>query len=147
MLQTKPPWWTSDHWATPPELIAGLEAEFGAFDLDPCCRAETAKAPRFYTEADDGLSKPWYGRVFVNPPFSKPRPWLEKAITETTAGNAELVVALLPVKSDTRWWHDTVLGVAEMRFIKGRIRWIGWQGTPIPQPIPQPSMFAIYRKT
>lgn len=140
----KPEWWSSDHWATPPEIVARLEAEFGAFDLDPCCRRETAKAPTFYTEEDNGLDKPWFGRVFLNPPWSAPAPWLTKSLHSITVGDADLVVALLPVRSETRWFHQLVLGRAKIRFLQGRVRWIGWQGTPIPSPIPIPSMFAIY---
>lgn len=143
LITCKPAWWSSDHWSTPSSVIKQLTAEFGAFDLDPCCRIETAKAPKFFVEADDGLSRRWYGHVFLNPPYSKPGPWLEKAIRETKAGRAKIVVALLPVRTDTRWFHDFVNGIAEIRFIKGRIKWIGWQGTPIPQP-KDPSMFAIY---
>jgi phage N-6-adenine-methyltransferase len=141
---SKPPWWTSDHWATPESLVRDLEAEFGRFDLDPCCRIETAKAPLCFTEEDDGLAQEWFGRVFMNPPFSKPAPWLTKAAKEVADRRARLVVALLPVRTDTRWFHDLVLGKAELRFVKGRIKWIGWQGTPIPAP-KDPSMFAIYR--
>jgi site-specific DNA-methyltransferase (adenine-specific) len=84
--------------------------------------------------------------VFLNPPYSKPGPWLQKAIRETNAGSAELVIALLPVRTDTRWFHDYVLPIADLRFIKGRIKWIGWQGTPIPSP-KEPNMLAIYRGT
>ena len=145
MLMTKPEWWSSDHWSTPPSLVTELEAEFGVFDLDPCCRVTTAKAAKFYTASDDGLSQPWHGRVFMNPPYSKPAPWLEKAHHETLSGRADLVIALLPVRTDTRWFHSLVLGRAELRFVKGRVKWIGWQGTPIPAP-KDPSMFAIYRK-
>lgn len=141
----KPEWWNSDHWATPWPIVRMLEAEFGPFDLDPCCVSDTAKAPKFFTTAEDGLSQPWSGRVFLNPPYSKPGPWLEKAIRETTAGAADLVVALLPVSSDTRWFHELVKERAEVRFIKGRVRFFGWQRTPITSP-KSPSMFAIYRK-
>lgn len=140
----RPSWWTSDHWSTPPALIARLEMEFGSFDLDPCCRAETAKAPVFYTEAENGLTREWHGHVFLNPPYSKPAPWLAKALEETSAGRAHLVVALLPVRTDTRWFHELVKGRAELRFLQGRIKWIGWQGTPIPAP-KDPSMLALYR--
>lgn len=140
----KPDWWTSDHWETPPEVVAALEAEHGPFDLDPCCRAKTAKAPAFFTEEQDGLSQPWRGRVFLNPPYSRPAPWLEKAIAETGAGHAQLVVALLPVRTDTRWFHSLVMGQSELWFVMGRIKWLGWQGTPIPRP-KDPSMVAVYR--
>lgn len=139
---TKPLWWSSDHWATPPEIVSALEQEFGVFNLDPCCRPETAKAKKFYTEG--GLDKPWFGRVFLNPPYSDPKPWLMKANAELAAFRSLLVVALLPVRTDTRWFHEQVWHRAELRFIKGRIKWLGWQGTPIPNP-KDPSMFAIYR--
>jgi hypothetical protein len=92
---------------------------------------------------DDGLSQPWFGNVFLNPPYSKPAPWLAKAIQETTAGTARLVVALLPVRTDTRWFHAFVKGHSQVRFIEGRIKWIGWEGTPIPSP-KSPNMLALY---
>jgi site-specific DNA-methyltransferase (adenine-specific) len=142
----KPEWWSSDHWATPREIVDNLEAEFGAFDLDPCCMHGTAKARHFYTPVENGLEWPWVGRVFLNPPYSKPAPWLQKAIAETSSGCAALVVALLPVRTDTRWFHELVNMRAELRFIRGRIKWIGWQGTPIPNP-KDPSMLAIYRSS
>ena len=141
LVKGKPLGWTSDKWATPPDVVAGLESEFGAFDLDPCCERHTAKAPTFYVTS--GLELPWFGHVFLNPPYSKPGPWLARAVRAAKEEGAT-VVALLPVRTDTKWFHELVWGVAEIRFIRGRIRWIGWAGTPIPSP-KNPSMFAIYR--
>lgn len=139
----RPEWWTSDHWSTPWTIIRRCEAEFGAFDLDPCCEVETAKAPRFFTPVEDGLRQHWFGRVWLNPPYSDPQPWLEKAIVETRANRASLVIALLPVATDTVWFHRCVKDVAKIRFIQGRVRFLGWHGTPIKAP-KSPSMFAIY---
>lgn len=124
--------------------MASIEQKFGAFDLDPCCRPETAKAPKFYTVETDGLAREWHGAVFLNPPYSKPAPWLRKSVEEVKAGRAKLVVSLLPVRTDTKWFHEFVWGVAELHFIKGRVKWLGWQGTPIPNP-KDPSMLAVYR--
>jgi phage N-6-adenine-methyltransferase len=59
----------TDEWSTPPDFFAKVEEEFGPFDLDPCATAENAKAPKFYTKADDGLFKSWAGRVWMNPPY------------------------------------------------------------------------------
>lgn len=143
-LHTPPKWWTSDHWATPPEFVEELEQEFGQFDLDPCCRPETAKAPRYYTEEQDGLAKPWIGKVFLNPPYSNPSPWMQKTILEISTNRASLVVALIPASTDTRWFHYFVKDQAEIRFIEGRIRFYGWNGTPIGSP-KQPNLLAIYR--
>lgn len=140
----KPAFWTSDEWSTPQDIVSELAVEFGPFDLDPCARAETAKAPTFYTKADNGLSQPWRGRVWLNPPYSNPAPWLRKAIAETTAGRASVVVALLPAATDTAWFHDLVQYRAEVRFRRGRIKFIGWLGTPIGSP-KAGTVYAIYR--
>jgi phage N-6-adenine-methyltransferase len=123
-----------------------MAREFGPFDLDPAAQPHTAKASRYFTPDEDGLSRPWFGRVWLNPPYSKPRPWCEKAREETTNGNAEIVVMLLPASVDTRWFHEAVLPYAELRFIRGRVRFVGWEGTPIPSP-KAPSIVAIYRRT
>jgi phage N-6-adenine-methyltransferase len=141
----KPVDWTSDDWSTPPEIVAEFEQEFGAFELDVCARPETAKAPMYYTKETDALSREWWcSRAWMNPPFSDPAPWLKKAIEETQAGHCGMVVALLPAATDTRWFHDLVLGKAEVRFRKGRIKFIGWMGTPIGSP-KAGTVFAIYR--
>lgn len=144
VLGERPTWWTSDHWATPPSLVEELEREFGKFDLDPCCIPMTAKAKTFYTAEDNGLQRAWFGRVFMNPPYSQPAPWCKKALDETSAGNADLVVGLLPVATDTAWFHDFINGKAEVRFLRGRVRFFGWAGTPITSP-KSPSMLVIWK--
>ena len=143
----KPDWWTSDHWSTPQALVDRLAAEEGlaGFDLDVCARPETAKAPKFYTVEDDGLGQPWYGNVWLNPPFSNVGPWLRRARAEVDAGHARLVVAILPPAVETRWFHRDVLAAgAQVKFLLGRTRWLGWAGTPIPHP-KTGSLVAIYR--
>lgn len=108
------------HWETPPEIFEPLDREF-RFTLDPCCTAATAKAAKFYTEADDGLTKDWAGeRVFMNPPYGREiYPWTRKART-----SGALVVGLLPASCDLAWWHDDVVGHAEVRYIRGRVRFL-----------------------
>jgi phage N-6-adenine-methyltransferase len=138
----RPLWWTSDEWRTPPEVFTPLAAEFGPFDLDPCCRTESALAPKFYTPTENGLLREWNGRVWLNPPYSNPAPWLRRAID--AAQHGALIVALLPASTCTAWFHDLVLPLAEVRFLRGRVRFIGWAGTPIDRP-KSPSIVAIYR--
>jgi site-specific DNA-methyltransferase (adenine-specific) len=105
------------NWETPPELFATLNAEFD-FTLDPCCMATTAKCAKFYTEAEDGLKQDWTGeRVFMNPPYGKEiYAWTRKARDSGT-----LVVGLLPASCDLAWWHEDVIGHAEVRYIRGRV--------------------------
>lgn len=116
-------------WATPPEIFDPLHAEF-AFTLDPCARPETAKLPRYYTEADDGLSRSWQDeRVFMNPPYGREiYAWTTKAAAE--ARGSALVVGLLPASTDLAWFHDDVVAEgAEVRFIRGRVRFVAPGGT------------------
>lgn len=112
------------HWETPPELFAELDREF-RFTLDPCATAGTAKCPKYFTEDDDGLSQSWAGhRVFMNPPYGREiYGWTRKAREESEGG--VLVVGLLPASCDLKWWHEDVSGGgAEVRFIRGRVRFL-----------------------
>ena len=111
------------HWATPPEVFDPLNAEFG-FTLDPCATPETAKCALFFTEADDGLARDWgTQRVFMNPPYGREiYAWTKKA-REAADGGA-LVVGLLPASTDLKWWHDDIVGRAEVRYIRGRVRFL-----------------------
>ena len=110
-------------WETPPELFAELDQEFD-FTLDPCATAATAKCSLFYTESDNGLEQDWgRHRVFMNPPYGKEvYAWTKKARKSAEAG--ALVVGLLPASTDLAWWHDDVVGHAEVRYIRGRVRFL-----------------------
>jgi site-specific DNA-methyltransferase (adenine-specific) len=123
----------SDDWATPQEVVD----RYGKFDLDPCADACNAKAPTFFTKQDDGLTKPWFGRVWMNPPYGRGiKDWISKA------ANSECeVVALLPARTDTRWFHDHIYGKADVEFLKGRIKFGGHKNAA-----PFPSMVVIFNK-
>ncbi len=111
------------HWATPPEVFDPLDEEFN-FTLDPCATPETAKCPEFFTEADNGLEQPWSShRVFMNPPYGREvYAWTRKARLEQEKG--ALVVGLLPASTDLAWWHEDVLEHAEVRYLRGRVRFL-----------------------
>ncbi len=110
-------------WATPPEIFEPLDAEF-RFTLDPCATPASAKCARYFTEQEDGLSQSWQGQiVFMNPPYGAELPrWTAKARSE--AQNGTTVVGLLPAATDTLWWHRDVIDHAEVRYIRGRVRFI-----------------------
>jgi len=90
----------SDERLTPPEVWKPLNAMFN-FTLDPCTSEKNPLAvPVFYTEKDDGLSKPWSGhKVFVNPPYSGMLDWVGKAIHE--AGPDCFIAFILPNDATT----------------------------------------------
>ena len=107
-------------WATPQTLFDELERIFGGFTLDPCATPENAKCARYFTREDDGLSQPWSGKVFMNPPYGREiGQWVKKAWTESLGG--ALVVCLLPARVDTRWWHDYAKQ-GHVYFLRGRLK-------------------------
>mgnify|MGYP001239103321 FL=1 len=95
----------TDNWATPQSFFDRLNAEFD-FTLDPCADKDNAKCSRYYTADDDGLAQDWAGeRVFMNPPYGRViGDWIRKAYEESLKGT--LVVALIPARTDTRYWHE-----------------------------------------
>jgi phage N-6-adenine-methyltransferase len=123
-------------WATPQEWYDYLNLEFG-FTLDPCCTKRTAKCARFYTPEDDGLSKSWAEeRVFMNPPYGREIPnWMRKAYLEAR-DNGALVVCLVPARVDTNWWHNYAAKASDIRFPKGRIKFVGADGQQDSAPFP-----------
>ena len=124
-------------WETPQDLFDKLNAEFH-FELDPCATIDNAKCDRFFTIEQDGLAQDWtqYRSIFVNPPYGREIAlWAEKAY-ETARSGKSTVVLLVPARTDTKWFHDYVLGKAEIRFIRGRIRFGGAKaGAPFPSVI------------
>ena len=79
-----------------------------------------------YTPDEDGLSLPWRGTVFVNPPYGRAvSAWTEKARGEVEAARATTVVALLPARTDTKWWHQSVAGIADVFLLRGRLKFGG----------------------
>lgn len=130
-------------WETPPEILAALYTVFRRFDLDPCSPRRTrppVKARMHYTLEDDGLSLPWHGVVFVNPPYGRQlAAWIAKASGEVTSGNARTVVALIPARTDTTYWHRHIAGKADIYFLRGRLRFGGTE-----QSAPFPSAIAVW---
>ena len=113
-----------------------LDREFH-FTLDPCATPENAKCKKFYTIDDDGLSKDWSGEtVFCNPPYGREiSKWVEKAATSATT-----TVMLIPARTDTTYFHDYIYGQAEIRFIRGRVKFgDSKSGAPFP------SMIVVFR--
>lgn len=120
-----------DKWATPKHLFDRMDEEFG-FTLDPCCEVDTAKCNKFYTPYENGLSMDWGGDVvFCNPPYSQLDVWLEKCYNESLKPNT-IVVVLIPVSTSAKWWNNLVTNKCEIRFIQGRVSFVGAGNSPAP---------------
>lgn len=125
----------TDDWQTPPELYKELDTEFN-FDCDPCPLKAT----------EDGLKKDWGRRCFVNPPYSKVKEFLIKAWDEINNGNTDVAVFLTFANTDTKWFHNYLYGITELRFIKGRLKFLDEDGNKQGSAM-RPSMIAIIRAT
>jgi phage N-6-adenine-methyltransferase len=111
--------------STPQWVFDRLHQEF-AFELDAAALPSNAKCSAYFTPDDNALVQDWGGkRVWLNPPFThgKIEVWLAKVWAEVEMkpqGRAAIVVCLLPVWTDRKWWHTYVIRAAEIRFFVGR---------------------------
>lgn len=125
----------TDLWSTPQAFYDRLNSEFH-FTLDVCATKDNHKCDKYFTKEDDGLSKDWSNEMcFMNPPYGRViGKWIEKASKYDC-------VCLLPARTDTRWFHDFIYGKAEIRFIKGRLKFGNCKNSA-----PFPSMVVIFKK-
>lgn len=125
----------SQEWETPAGIFDPLNQEFH-FTLDVCASVQNHKCDQYFDKEHDSLSQDWTGRCWMNPPYGRQiARWIQKARLETDLGHADIVVCLLPARTDTKWWHEYVT-TAEIRFLKGRIRFVGaTSGAPFPSAI------------
>lgn len=113
---------------TPLEFYQKLNDEFH-FNFDPC-----PSKPTF-----DGLCIDWKERNFINPPYGRALPlWIAKAYFEHLKG--KLCVLLIPARTDTKWWHEYIMKANEIRFIKGRLKFQGYENSA-----PFPSCIVVFK--
>lgn len=128
----------TDMWETPQDLFDDLDREFH-FDLDVCAIPENAKCKKFYTPEQDGLRQPWDGTCWCNPPYGRDiGQWVRRALFASVSGYT--VVMLLPARTDTKWFHDYIYKRAEIRFLKGRLKFGNSKNSA-----PFPSMIVVFR--
>lgn len=121
-------------WETPASVFGPLDAEF-KFTLDVCASVHNAKCDRFFSEKDDGLAQSWsQDTCWMNPPYGRAiKLWMRKALNESRRGAT--VVALVPARTDTEWWHECSMQ-GQVRFLRGRIRFVGAKySAPFPSAI------------
>jgi phage N-6-adenine-methyltransferase len=132
------PNYDGDSWSTPDDIIAAAREVLGDIDLDPATNPaaqERIRARLHYTLTDDGLSKRWSGRVWLNPPYSDPAPWVELLLEGYERGNVDAALVLVNSCTDTGWFQP-LLERFPVCFVRGRIRFLygGVQGGPARQP-------------
>jgi ParB family transcriptional regulator, chromosome partitioning protein len=111
---------------TPPWLIEASRKVLGTIDLDPasCALAQTVvKATTCFTKHDDGLSKEWHGRIFLDPPFGKiiMEQFIDKLISEIAKGNTKEAILITDSKTETKWFRKALAAKTAFCFPKKQI--------------------------
>lgn len=128
----------TDMWETPQEFFNALDEEFH-FTLDACAVPENKKCEKFYSPDQNGLKQPWTGTVWCNPPYGRQiGMWIKKGLESSKCGAT--VVMLLPARTDTAWFHNYIYAKAEIRFIRGRLKFGGSKWSA-----PFPSMICVFK--
>lgn len=133
-------------WETPQWLFDELDKEFERqINIDVCATKKNAKCHVYFTKKDNGLIIPWIiyaskmrSICWMNPPYGKEiGKWIKKAYEESLRG--VMTIALLPARTDTKWFHNYIYNKAEIRFLKGRLKFSNSKNSA-----PFPSMIVIW---
>jgi phage N-6-adenine-methyltransferase len=127
----------SEEWYTPSIVVERVMRVFGKIDLDPASNSNNSPsipAKRHFTKADDGLSRDWHGRVFLNPPYGRDvKLWVAHLCNQYRVGNTTEAIALLHARNDTAWF--SMLANYTLCFVRGRLRF-GGQSSSNSAPFP-----------
>lgn len=113
---------------TPPQCLDLVRQVFGGqIGLDPCTvSSNPTGAGTFYTPAEDGLTCSWHmwQTIFMNPPYGRGiGDWTNRLAFHALPPDVS-AIALLPVRTDTKWWQRDVSSANAVCFWAGRIRFV-----------------------
>lgn len=119
-------------WYTPAHIIEAARACMGGIDLDPASCVEAnriVRATQFYTREQDGLSREWKGRVWLNPPYGRGvvEAFAEKLLLSLRSASVEAAILLTNNCSDTEWWQRCAEQATAICFLRGRLKFWGPQ--------------------
>jgi ParB family chromosome partitioning protein len=129
----------NNEWFTPSIYIEAAREVMGGIDLDPASCAianKTVGAAMFYDKTQDGLTRPWKGRVWMNPPYAQPliKQFADRLVAEVKKGAVTHAIALVNNGTETEWFQAMAGAAAAICFPKGRVRFTspdGKEGSPL----------------
>ncbi len=128
-----------NEWYTPDEYIEAARDVLETIDVDPASSSlanKTVKAARYFTIEDDGLTEPWVGKVWMNPPYAQPliSQFIEKLCCEVENGSVSEAIVLTNDSTDTAWFQRASSLAEAICFTKKRICFVspeGGKGSPL----------------
>lgn len=129
----------TSEWYTPPHVFEALGL---IFDLDPCAPpggVPWIPAWNYYTAAEDGMASPWWGRVWLNPPYGREAGGWVRKLADHGDG-----IALVFARTDVAWWHDAVPRASAVCFVRGRLTFVAGAGQSAPGNSGGPSALVAY---
>lgn len=117
----------SDECYTPAKDLSRVRTVLGRIDCDPasCAHAQrVVRARRFYTKAQNGLARRWRGQLWLNCPYSNPKPWVIKLLASYNAGDVVESVSLFNSRTGSQWF-DLMSSQAWRCEVRKRIRFWG----------------------
>ena len=125
-----------NEWYTPYYIIENARAVMGGIDLDPASSKlanETVRAKEYYTIEDDGIKKDWYGRVWLNPPYSQPD--ISNFAKAVTSKSYDEIMILVNNATETDWFRMMAEISEAICFINKRLKFIDRDGKPSGSPL------------
>lgn len=122
-----------NEWFTPAAWLDRAREALGEIDLDPASHAiaqERVQASTFFTAADDGLERSWFGRVWLNPPYNRAllSRFVVKLVEEWTSGRVQQAILLTHNYTDTEWFHAAAWAARAICFPRGRVHFLSPAG-------------------
>ena len=116
----------SDEWYTPSRIVQSL----GAFDLDPTAGPMNHATTNYRIQAGEcGLARGWFGRVWLNPPYSNVHLWLDKMVKHANG------IALVNARPDAQWFQEMAIKAQALFWLKGRIKFTRPEGGALNPPV------------
>ena len=130
----------NNEWYTPAPLIEAAIQAMGTIDLDPASSAianKVVRAETFYTAEIDGLTQPWRGNVWMNPPYAQPlvAHFCEAVSAKYDAKEIKRACVLVNNATETAWFQRMLGSAAALCFLRSRVRFIDPTGEPSGAPL------------